>query len=221
MKYSKDYYKILGVPESASSDAIKKEYRKLAIQYHPDKNKGNKQAEEKFKEISEAYYVLSDSKRRAEFDQFRKFGGVDPRQGGGFHGADGFNFEDLLRAYGRQGRGARTQSQTYSGFADIFEELFGGVSGRGQAKPFDFFSGNDRSRATKTQDLNEYATLKVSSDRARRGGAVRIRSKSGKTISVKIPSGAHHGMKLRLAGMGKGLTSGRRGDLILELKVVG
>ena len=83
MKYSKDYYKIIGVPENASAADLKKEYRKLAIQYHPDKNKGNKQAEEKFKEISEAYYVLSDPKRRAEFDQFRKFGGVDPRGSGG------------------------------------------------------------------------------------------------------------------------------------------
>lgn len=213
MKYSKDYYKVLGVPENATAEAIKKEYRKLAVQYHPDKNKGNKQAEDKFKEISEAYYVLSDAKRRAEFDQYRKFGGVDPRggHGGGFHGADGFDFEDLLRSYGRQGGGrASNRSQSYSGFADIFEELFSshrGGSYEAVDEPVD--NGDDN------------GTLKVSKDRARAGGKVKIRSKDGKTIAVTIPKGAKEGMKLRLKGLGHvSQTTRQRGDLILQIKVV-
>lgn len=221
MKYSKDYYKILGVPENASADQIKKDYRKLAIQFHPDKNKGNKQAEERFKEISEAYYVLSDPKRRAEFDQFRKFGGVDPRGGGGgFHGAEGFDFEDLLNSYSRQGRGSSNRSQSYSGFADIFEELF---SGGGSGAQFDFGSQGGRSsrgRPVQPENNDEQATLKVSAARAKEGGAVKIRSKNGKTIAVKIPKGAKDGMKLRLKGLGKISRLGQPGDLILQLKVV-
>ncbi len=220
VKYSKDYYKILGVPENASADQIKKDYRKLAIQYHPDKNKGNKQAEEKFKEISEAYYVLSDPKRRAEFDQFRKFGGVDPRGGGGFHGAEGFDFEDLLRSYGRQqGRRSAGRSQSYSGFADIFEELFSGGAGA----QFDFGSQGRHPRHTQPEsheNNDELGTLKVSSDRAKEGGTVKIRSKSGNTIAVKIPKGAKDGMKLRLKGLGKLSRMGHKGDLILKIKVV-
>ncbi len=210
MKYSKDYYKIIGVSEGASAADIKKEYRKLAIQYHPDKNKGNKQAEEKFKEISEAYYVLSDPKRKAEFDQYRKYGGVDPRGGGGFHGAEGFDFEDLLRSYGGgQGRGRSNRSQSYSGFADIFEELFseGGAGSRSR-------------RAPEPENFDQHGTLKVSSERAKEGGAVTIRSKDQKTISVKIPKNSKDGMKLRLSGLGNVSKSGKRGDLILQLKVV-
>jgi len=222
MKYSKDYYKILGVPENASADQIKKDYRKLAIQYHPDKNKGNKQAEEKFKEISEAYYVLSDPKRRAEFDQFRKFGGVDPRGGGGFHGAEGFDFEDLLRSYGRQqGRGSSNRSQSYSGFADIFEELFS--AGGGMNAQFDYGSQGRRAgrqQPAEAEDHDDQGTLKVSAVRAKEGGAVKIRSKDGKTIAVKIPKDARDGMKLRLKGLGKILRSGKKSDLILKIKVV-
>lgn len=220
MKYSKDYYKIIGVPENVSAADLKKEYRKLAIQYHPDKNKGNKQAEEKFKGISEAYYVLSDPKRRAEFDQYRKFGGVDPRGSGGFHGAEGFDYEDLLNSYGRQRRGSGNRSQSYSGFADIFEELF---SGGGSGASFDFGSQGARgSRSQASQPINydEQATLKVSTDRAKQGGSVKIRSKDGKTISVKIPKDAKEGMKLRLKGLGKVSGSGQHGDLILQIKVV-
>ncbi len=219
MKYSKDYYKIIGVPENATAEDIKKEYRKLAIKYHPDKNKGNKQAEEKFKEVSEAYYVLSDLKRRAEFDQFRKFGGVDPRGGysgggGGFRGAEGFDFEDLLRSYGSgQGRGSANRSQSYSGFADIFEELFS--SGGGSPG---FRSG--RAPVETPENFDQLGTLKVSTERARAGGAVKIRSKDGKMISVKIPKNSKNGMKLRLIGLGKSSRSGKRGDLILQIQVV-
>lgn len=122
---SKSYYTVLGVAESASQDEIKKVYRKLAKQYHPDKNKGNAEAEAKFKEISEAYDIIGDEKKRAQYDQMRKAGffdqmnqqgrpgGFNPGAGGG--GVHGFNFEDL------------------GGFENIFENLFGGGRGRASA----------------------------------------------------------------------------------------
>ena len=125
----KDYYQILGVPENVSADELKKVYRKLAVKYHPDKNPDNpKQAEARFKEISEAYYILSDEKRRAQYDQMRKFGGGYQ---GNFAGAQGFNFEDLLRQF--QGGGGRGRSSgRYSAFSDIFGDLFPGMGGEGK-----------------------------------------------------------------------------------------
>ncbi|ERI90246.1 chaperone protein DnaJ [Clostridiales bacterium oral taxon 876 str. F0540] len=104
----KDYYEILGLQKGASDDEIKKAFRKLAIKYHPDKNQGNKEAEENFKEINEAYQVLSDPEKKAQYDQF---GTTDFNGGGGFSG--GFDFSDM------------------GGFGDIFESFFGGGFGSG------------------------------------------------------------------------------------------
>ena len=110
MATKKDYYELLGIGRSASDEEIKKAYRKLALQYHPDRNPGDKQAEEKFKEVSEAYSVLSDSQKRSQYDQFghAAFGDGGPFAGGGFDFSGGF--EDV--------------------FSDIFGEFFGGSTGR-------------------------------------------------------------------------------------------
>ncbi|MEK7599148.1 MAG: DnaJ domain-containing protein, partial [Patescibacteria group bacterium] len=124
---SKDYYKILGIPKNSSKEEIKKAYRKLAHQYHPDKKSGD---ETKFKEINEAYYVLADERRRAEYDRFGRVGGGD----GGFRGSD-FGFEDIWRDFGRRG-GGFSDSEGESDFADILEGLFG----------FGFSSGRVRSQ---------------------------------------------------------------------------
>lgn len=111
-----DYYDILGVSREASLDKIKKAYRKLALQHHPDKNPGNKEAEEKFKEISEAYAVLSDSQKRAQYDRFGHAG----VQGTGFHGFR--DFEDIF------------SSDVFSDFSDIFGSFFGGTGTRSRAR---------------------------------------------------------------------------------------
>src|SRR5688572_24519500 len=127
----KDYYKILGVSSGASADEIKKTYRQMAKKYHPDTNPNNKAAEEKFKEISEAYYVLSDEKKRREYDSFKQSGfSQGPQAGrGGFQGAQGFDYEEILRAFrsaqGGGGGGGRYRVRS-SGPANIFEGLFGG-----------------------------------------------------------------------------------------------
>ena len=111
-----DYYELLGINKNATEDEIKKSYRKLAVKYHPDKNPGNKTAEEKFKEISEAYEVLSDSEKRSKYDQFghAAFGpGARSGRSGGFH--DPFDiFKDVFSSGGGGGGGS------------IFEDLFGG-----------------------------------------------------------------------------------------------
>ncbi|GAA1566713.1 molecular chaperone DnaJ [Actinomadura kijaniata] len=117
----KDYYKVLGVSKTASQDEIKKSYRKLARQYHPDANKGDREAEEKFKEVSEAYDVLSDEKRRKEYDAVRSMpGGFRGGQGGGF----GFDLGDLFGQTGGTASGAGDR------LGDLFGGLFGGRAGR-------------------------------------------------------------------------------------------
>jgi len=113
MAAKRDYYEVLGVSKSADADAIKKAYRKKAIQYHPDKNPGDKEAEEKFKEAAEAYEVLSDTEKRSRYDQFGH-AGVNGGGASGFGGAGGMSMEDI-----------------FSHFGDIFGGGFGGFSGFG------------------------------------------------------------------------------------------
>ena len=107
---SKDYYEVLGVDKTASDDEIKRAFRKLAVKYHPDRNQGDKEAEAKFKEINEAYQILSDPEKKAKYDQFGSaaFDGTGGFNGGGFGGFDGFDM---------------------GGFGDIFESFFGGGGG--------------------------------------------------------------------------------------------
>src|SRR3989338_3118287 len=126
MKAQKDYYQVLGLSENSSPDDIKKAYRKLAVKHHPDKNLSNsKEAEAKFKEISEAYYVLSDEKRRAQYDQMRRYGGGVGSEN--FAGNQGFDFEDLLRSFRSQGK----MNSRYSAFGDIFSDILGGFQSAG------------------------------------------------------------------------------------------
>src|SRR6187551_3829969 len=126
MSTKRDYYEILGVAKSASAEEIKKAYRKVAIQFHPDKNQGDKAAEEKFKEAAEAYEVLSDSAKRTQYDRF----GHSRPGGGGFGGGHNMNMDDI-----------------FSQFGDIF-------GGGGGGSPFDsFFGGGTRTRQRKGSNL--------------------------------------------------------------------
>src|SRR3954470_24294453 len=139
----RDFYEVLGVPKTASADEIKRAHRKLVRQYHPDVNKNNKQAEEKFKEVQEAYDVLSDQEKRSNYDQFGHAG-----VGGGV-GAGGDPFEAFRRTQqGRSGNGRSWRGGPNvtveeldpsefgaGGFGDIFEQLFGGRGGGGGGGP--------------------------------------------------------------------------------------
>ena len=124
MSAKRDYYEVLGVERGASPEELKKAYRKLALQYHPDKNPGDKQAEERFKEVAEAYDILSDSEKRARYDRFGHAPAGAP-SGGGFEGYQGFDLSDALRAFMRD----------FGGFGGGFGDMFEGESpGRGRER---------------------------------------------------------------------------------------
>ncbi len=221
MAAPKDYYKVLGVSEGASADEVKKVYRTLAKKYHPDANPGNKSAEEKFKELSEAYYVLSDVKKRREYDIYKKSGfqggpsTSSGRGGQGFQGAQGFDFEELLRGYRQQGGPSTGSGRGGAGMNNIFESLFGGSSsGSGQAD-------DDMYDVPQGQKISSDAgaTLKVSKSKAKVGGEMRF-VKDGQAITVKLPAGVTTGKKLRLSRQGNTCpTCDHPGDLILTIKV--
>jgi curved DNA-binding protein len=215
MEY-RDYYQILGVDRSASADAIKKAFRKLARKYHPDMNAGSKTAEEKFKEINEAYEVLADPEKRAKYDrlgqswrQYQESGtqsGFDWSQWtspGGVHVEYG-NLDDLFSG-GLGGLG---------GFSDFFNSIFGGT-GAGMG------TGATRAgqrRATPRRSLDYTHPIEITLEEACHGTR-RILSIDGRKLDVKIPKGAKTGTKVRVKGEGAD-GGGSRGDLYLQVKVV-
>jgi DnaJ-class molecular chaperone len=223
---AKNYYEILGVKETATAAEIKKAYRKLAVRYHPDKNpKDTKAAEAKFKEISEAYFVLSDPKKRTQYDQTRKYGGAP----GNFANAQGFDFEDLLRQFGGSGSRASSSSRgrqadnRYTSFTDIFEELFSGQGGGTTFRSYQTHDGpavdSSEYYAAEAPNPDVKVNLRIPKEKAVRGGSVKFKTPEGQMVSVKIPAGVKDGQKLRLARMGRACHACHHpGDLILTVK---
>lgn len=211
--FEKDFYKTLGVEKDISDADLRKAYRKLARKYHPDSNQGNKTAEEKFKEISEAYDVLSDADKRKEYDQIRAMGaGARFSAGSGGPGGAG-NFEDLFGNLFGQGGYAQPGTRSYSTSSGGFEDLFGGMFGGGAGGPAGFQAGprkgNDQ-RASTT--LNFMTAIK--------GDTIDLQAGDGRVITVRIPAGVKDGQKIRLRGKGSpGPQGGEPGDLILEVAV--
>ncbi len=211
-----DFYKSLGVNENATAEEIKKSFRALAKKYHPDRNKGKKEAEERFKEISEAYDTLSDPKKKSEYDLMRQYGAFDSRQGqspfGGFRqsGPGGTRFE--FHTTGGEG---------LENFEDLFSELFGGRisqssrTRRQRQSPF----GQSEPEEPRGQDV--HSEISVSFMEAIKGVTRLIYLPEGKKIRVKIPAGIDNGGKIRLAGQGKpGIFGGETGDLIITVNVM-
>lgn len=200
----KDFYQILGVPRSASEGEIKKAYRRLAKQYHPDVNK-NKGSEEKFKEISEAYNVLSDQKKKKEYDMFGQTGGFRSGPAGGWPG----------------GSGSGPQNSDFGNLGDLFSELFqmGGMRA-GQARPG---FGQERSHQEAIAGKDITTDVEIDFLESVQGSKREIRLKrSGRVenLTVKIPPGVNNGSKVRLAGKGEaGQFGGGAGDLYLHISV--
>lgn len=205
MRY-KDYYAALGVGKEATDKEIKQAYRKLARKHHPDVNPGNNEAEEKFKDIAEAYEALSDKEKRSRYDQVGHQGqNADFSQGPSYGGPGGFRYETTYNDLGFEAGG--------SGFSDFFETLFGQ---RGAAR-----SPGAR-RHVKGEDIE--AQIEVTLEDAF-DGATKTFSISGgrgeppKRFDVKIPVGVNEGSRIRLAGKGSPGPSGANGDLYLNVKM--
>ncbi|GGO36602.1 DnaJ C-terminal domain-containing protein [Deinococcus humi] len=213
----KDYYDVLGVSRGASDADIKAAYRKLAKQYHPDKNAGDEKAADRFKEIGEAYAVLNDPEKRKVYDQFGHTGQVPPGygdMGGGFQGGDfaGFDpgqFSDFFQGlFGQTARG-RASAGGMGGLGGGFpggggqqvnlEDLLGGLGGAGQGRRF---------------VQNVEGELQVTLEEAF-AGSDEVINVDGKRLSLRVPAGTRDGARLRLAGQGPG-----GGDVLLTIRVL-
>jgi molecular chaperone DnaJ len=209
--FDKDFYAILGVSKDVSQADLKKTYRKLARQYHPDSNPGDAKAEAKFKEISEANSVLSDPELRKEYDQVRAMGTGARFSAGGRPGQPG-GFEDV---FGGMFGGGNRQRTTYQGTG--FEDLLGGMfGGGGFGQSTGGFGG--AAGPTRGRDLTTSVTLDFLT--AIQGDTVKLQPASGKPITVKIPQGVSDGQKIKLKGKGEeSYDGGPAGDLVLTVTV--
>ncbi len=210
MEY-RDYYQILGVPRGSRADEIKRAYRKLAMQYHPDRNPGDKQAEDHFKEINEAYQVLSDTQKRARYDQLG-----DSYSQWQQKGAPGdFDWGRWSAAQGRPGGSGRPGTQEVNlddlfgdgAFSDFFRSIFGGGAA-GQTL---------RGRPTRaTQSLQQPVPISLKEAFA---GTTRTLQTDNRRVDVKIPSGVRTGTKIRVPGAGPMRSDGSPADIYFIMNV--
>lgn len=237
----KDFYKTLGVAKDADADAIKKAYRKLARKWHPDQNPGDAKAEEKFKEIGEAYAVLSDPEQRKQYDALRTMAGGGARFAGGPGGSAGGagGFEDVFSSmFGGGNGGARVRYSTNGGgaggaggFDDIFSGLFGGQGGfpgtgsgargfgGGATGGSPFGAGGAGGFGAPQPGADLRASTSLSFRQALEGTTVRM-TVDGHSMTVRIPQGVKDGQKIRLRGKGRPSNSGGpAGDLVVTIHV--
>ncbi len=216
----KDFYQELGVKKDATQEDIKKAYRKLSRRYHPDRNGGSKDAEEKFKRVGEAYQVLSNPEDRKQYDAIRALGAGGPRFRAGGQGSGGF--EDIFSMFSG-GRGGTYHTSSSTGgarggsFGGNFEDVLGGLFGGGQGGGG--FSGfGSQRRPQKGADMT--ATVSLPLRQAVDGATVKIQTASGKSVTAKVPAGVSDGQKIRIAGKGHpGLNGGPAGDIIVTVHV--
>jgi curved DNA-binding protein len=199
---STDYYKALGVDKNSSAEEIKKAFRKLAVKYHPDRNPNDKTAEDKFKEINEAYAVLSDPKKKEEYDTYGS---------SGFHKQ--YSQEDIFRGFDF---GNAYKDMGTGGSEDIFSRLFGGGFARGGAR------GAFRGGPQRGGDLE--MEVEIGFRDAAQGAEKQVafrRNGQREELKIKIPAGVDNGSKIRIAGKGgQGEGGGPAGDLFLSIRVL-
>jgi molecular chaperone DnaJ len=191
--FDKDFYKVLGVSKDVSDADLKKTYRKLARKYHPDSNPGDTAAEAKFKEISEAYSVLSDPEERKEYDQ--------------------------IRAMGSGARFTAPGSGAQGGFDDVFGGMFGQGGGFGSGR-FGQPTGGFRGFGGPTRGADVTARTTIDFVTATKGETITLQASDGKPIKVKIPAGVSDGQKIKLRGKGQpSPDGGEAGDIVLTVSV--
>jgi len=230
---ARDYYEMLGVKRGVSEAELKKAYRKRARRFHPDVNPGDAKAEATFKDIQQAYEVLSDPKQREIYDQVGHeaykggaagFGG--PGAGGPGGAGQRINFEDLRDIFGQGGAPGGGRSQGFSfqgedvgGVNDIFEQLFRQGFGGRQSWQGSPFQGGQR-QAVRQKGIDRRLAVSISFQEAYRGKELTLSDSKGDRLKVKIPAGIDSGGKVRVSGRGEpGVNGGPPGDLILVVTV--
>ncbi|MCK6621395.1 MAG: J domain-containing protein [Calditrichaceae bacterium] len=206
MNSQANYYEVLGVREDASAEEIKKAYRRLAKEYHPDSRGGDKKAEEHFKKISEAYSVLGDPQKRQQYDLMRR---------GGFSGFEGFDY---------RGPGAGSYRVNFgdnvNDIGDIFSNLFGGGGRQGESLFNNFEEIFHQKKPPRARSADMESTITVPFEMAINGGETIIKTGGDRRVKIKIPAGIEDGKKIRIRGQGAPSKSGAEpGDLYLTIKV--
>jgi len=215
----RDPYEVLGVPRGASAAAIKSAYRKLAKKHHPDSNKNDPKAADRFSELNTANEIIGDEDKRKQFDRgeidadgkprFQGFPGGDPRGRAG--GPGGFQSHTF-----RTGGGAGPGGMGGAGFEEILNSMFGGAAargGRGGGRTFEFDTGGIG------VDLDLNVSMSVSLEESVRGGEKRVRLPNGKELNVKIPAGVQPGQQIRLKGQGETAPGHPPGDLLITVSI--
>src|SRR5438477_382115 len=216
MAGQQDYYQILGVPETATTDEIKKAFRRLAKQYHPDRNPNKPQAADRFKEINEAHDVLSDPEKRKRYDQLRRYGAFAGAGSGGggrgparpcptCHGSGEVRVEKRLAitipAGTEDGARLRLKGQGAKGRGDVVVAI--------QVEPDRFF---------RRDGLDVIGVVPINLAQALLGSKIKVRTLDGKRVVLKVPPGTPHGQRFRIPGQGIE-RNGRRGDQYIEIHV--
>lgn len=215
----RDYYQTLGVSRSASQDDIKKAYRRLARKYHPDVNPDDKTAEDRFKEVNEAFQVLSDPEKREKYDRFGAHWEQYQRQGGR---PEGFDWGQWTQQPYGQAQYRRVSPDEFNdmfgggtGFSDFFEALFGGMGRRSSGRVDDFDFGT---RSRRGRDIEH--EIDISLEEAFYGTTRTLKWEDGRRIEAQIPSGVRTGSRIRLSGQGEtGNGQHTKGDLYLKITV--